>query len=77
MSDLVDSQNIWVIKRGSGFSLLHKSSHSLIIVGDFRTQDLKGDLSLKLGIFCEIHFTHPTRAEERENAVVRDRRVIC
>src|SRR6185436_1422149 len=72
LADLMDGQDVVMVKGRDGASLLSKAAQSFLISGELGRKQLEGDLAAQLGIFREIDFTHATFAEQTKNLVAAE-----
>jgi hypothetical protein len=73
VAKFVDGQNIRMIERRNGAGFLCEALHSFRISRDFGGQKLDSHSAFQLaGVLREIHFTHATRADFGEDAVVSE-----
>src|SRR5882724_2807358 len=70
-SDLEDLCNVRMTQCGGGFCLAHKAVHALAIRCDFGGKYLQRYFAIEPGVLREIHLAHSTRADFRDDTVVR------
>src|SRR5262245_2852024 len=67
---VIDNQNVWMIERSGSASLLFKAIQSIGIIGENGWQNLNCNIGSQSRISRAINFTHPARANWRENFVL-------
>jgi hypothetical protein len=70
LADVLNSNDVWVVERGSSFGFLCKASNACCILGEFCGEDFESNFAIETCVFSEPDFTHTTRAEFRNDAVV-------
>lgn len=70
--DFVDVSNVRMIQGGGRLPLLNEAAHATLVSSERGRQDFERDFAIEAGVFGQINFTHPARAEFRQDAVMRD-----
>ncbi len=67
LADLVNGEDVRMIQCRRRPSLANETLHSVAVVGEFRRQDLEGDVAAKRRILHQIHLAHPAFADWRQD----------
>src|ERR1043166_4152783 len=71
LTNLVNMGDVRMIERSSGFCLLHKPSHPILIRSKLGRPNLERDFPIERGIVRQIYFAHPTFSDLGDDAVMR------
>src|SRR5678815_408446 len=74
-SDLINSQNVWVIKSGSCLRFLDKAIQFVRVFAELIVQELDRDFAIEFRVLGEIDFTHAAGSDLGNDAVMRQGRI--
>src|SRR5262245_9435510 len=69
-TNLIDGDDIRMVKRRSSLRLLHEAPHAFLVCSHLSRQNLQRHRAIEFGILCQIDLTHPARAELRTDFVM-------
>src|SRR5207237_2028443 len=72
-SNLVNGQNVWVIKSGGRARFPAKARDLISIIGEECGKKLQRDAATEARVLSQIDASHASRAQQRNNLVARDR----
>src|SRR5437667_1550541 len=61
--DLVNRNDVRMVKRRSSLCLLNEAAHPLLIGSHLNRQNLQRNLAIEFRVLGKIHLTHPSRAK--------------
>ncbi len=62
-ANLVNGNNVRVVKGGSSFGLMPETSVDIRVFGKTGRQEFQSDFSVQFGVLGKIDFTHPALAK--------------
>src|SRR6266700_1961059 len=68
-ANLINMSDVGMIERRRGLRLANKAIHAVTIGSKLSRKELQRDLAIELGVLCEIHLTHPARANLRADFI--------
>ena len=72
LPDLINGDDVRMIQRQDGASLLLEATHSLLIFGEKAGQPFERDFTTHPGVVSEVHFAHPAGAQMLDDLIVAD-----
>src|SRR5687768_1984025 len=75
LTDFINSQDVGMIERGSGFCFLNKTIQFVFIFTEFVVKEFDRHLPIEFSVLRQIHLAHSARSDLRDDAVMRKRSV--
>ena len=75
IADVVNRQNIRMIKRRSRSCFLLEAAQAVGVIRKRSGQDFDGDFAVQAGVARAVDFTHPARADFGDDVVMRNCRI--
>jgi len=72
LADVVNSADVGMVQRGSGFRLTPKSFQSLAVLGYVFWKELESNKPVEARVLCFVHHVHTAATEPLDDAIVRD-----
>jgi len=68
-ADVVDAADVRMVQSRDGARLALETGSQIGIAGDLGRQDLDRDRPIEPRVACAVDFTHPARADQRDDVV--------
>src|SRR5207302_3731532 len=72
LANLMDGDDVWMIKRGGGLGLLYEPAQALFVIGKLRRQKLQRDSAIEFRITGEVDLAHSTFSERFNDLIAAD-----
>jgi len=68
-ADLVDGEDVWMIKGGCGLRFLNKTAHPALMSSKLAEEKFQRDGPAQFGVLRPIHLPHSTRTTFADDAI--------